>query len=284
MNFFKKISRSFYSPEFYQQVLKERFLNAIKYFLGLIVLLAIIQTTSVFPPKTLLSLRGETQKVIEKIADIYPPELEIRLTNGQVSTNVNEPYFISLPEVFSESRRSTQNLLVIDTKTPYSSFQFNQYQTLAWLTSDSLFFADTSEGKNEALDLSKTPDLSIDKNQVDALMVKIIPFVKDIVLLVIPLVFLGFYSLYSSRLIYLFFFSIIVFFLLRVFKNPLSYRQCYKLSLYAITPALLIDLFFSLSRRWLNLDGFPYMFTLISLIIVVLNLIPTQSPAVKSEK
>lgn len=65
----------------------------------------------------------------------YPNDLEAKITNGQAYTNVEEPYFIKSCE-----GDQSQNLMVIDTKTPYASDKFDEFKVASWVTKDSIVY------------------------------------------------------------------------------------------------------------------------------------------------
>lgn len=264
MGFLKTIRDSIYSPEFYTSIPQKRLLSAIGYFLLLSLFLTIIQ--SVVPIwKFSTTGQAEIKKFVNKVTNIYPSELEIKIQKGKASTNVQEPYFIPL-QFDTDKVGNISNLIVIDTKTPYSSDQFNQYETYAWLTEDSVFIRNNN--KIEANDLSKVSNITINRAFVTSLINKFTPWLKFITPLAITGILIGIYIAYSSRLIYLFFLALIIWVLAKFLKKPLSYGGSYKMGLYAMTLGLFVNLILS----FFKFPGFPFMLTIISIGVVLINL------------
>lgn len=270
MNFLKKVVSSFYCPPFYQEVIKQSFWRALGYYLLLTLILTLIGLASLFQTigqQVPLTIQSFSKQAI----DFYPSELVININNGQVSTNVEEPYFVSLPATDIKIDQPN-NLVVIDTKTPFSSTQFNQYKTLAWLTKDGLFYLNSNKGEIRGMDLSKVNEFKVDKNLVQDLANKFTPWLKFLGPLLLFFAGLGIYLSFSFRLIYLLILSLIVWVVLIVIKRRLGYKQLYKMGLYALTPALILDQIIGLTRNFTNLYGFPFMFTIISLAVIFFNL------------
>lgn len=275
MNFLKKVVSSFYAPPFYQEVIKQSFWKALGYYLLLSLILTLIGLASLFQTigqQVPLTIQSFAKQAI----DFYPSELVININNGQVSTNVEEPYFISLPATDIKIDQPN-NLVVIDTKTPFSSTQFNQYKTLAWLTKDGVFYLNSNKGEIRGMDLSKVNEFKIDKTLVQTAADKFTPWLKFLGPLLLLFTGLGIYLSFSFRLIYLLILSLIVWVCLIVIKRRLNYKQLYKMGLYALTPALILDQIIGLTRGFTGFFGFPFMFTIISLVVIFLNLPKNQA-------
>jgi len=271
MSFLKKIKNSIYSPTFYSGIPQKSFGSAIGYFLLLSLFLTIIQS---IVPVWKFSTEGqmEIKKFVNKVTDIYPPELELKIQKGKVSTNVIEPYFVPLPFA-KDKTENISNLIVIDTKTPFSIDQFNQYKTFVWITEDSVITR--NEGKIQVNDLSKAPNTTINRAFVVSQINKFSPWLKFITPLVIIGILIGIYIMYSGRLIYLLLLAVTIWILAKLFKKPLTYGGSYKIGLHAITLGFFVDLLFG----WIHFSGFPFMFTLISLLVVFVNFLQTQKEA-----
>lgn len=266
MNFFKNILNSLYSPSFYASIPQKTFGQAISYFLLLILLLTVLKSAS--PIYNYLSSgQKQVSNFLNQAINFYPEELKIKIKNGKVSTNVQEPYFIPLT-LNLDRKTSSVNLAVIDTKTPFSTAQFNKYQTIAiaWITSDSVVTRD-DKGQIRIYDLAQVSDLTINKQLVDTLLTKITPWFKLITPLVVTGILFGFFLLNALRLIYLLILAILVLLLTKIIKKPLSWRNSYKVGLYAMT----LGFFVEIALGWFRLSGFPFMFTLITLLVVLVN-------------
>lgn len=263
MNLFNQIKQSIYSPRYYSEIFKESFGSSLKYFLMIILLASVVQATGWI--YTYVSVgQGMVRSFVDNITSVYPEELEVTIKDGIVSTNVAEPYFITIPELENQSA----NLLVIDTKTPYSSSKFNEYKTAAWLSSDSLFVKESGEGKIRTVDLSGQKNLIINKALFDTLVSQIKPYLGLITPLVVIGSVLAVFMLNSLLLIYLLIPAAIIFLLLKIMKRSLSFSGSYKVALHAITLPLIISTVGSL----IYLPGFTFEFTIITLFVVMINL------------
>lgn len=266
MSFFKNILSSIYSPVFYSTIPQMPFGSALRYFLSLILLLVFIQSI-VFIPSA-LDIKSQVATWIDLAFTLYPDELVIKIRNGQVTTNVTEPYFIRLP---AGKLDGFENLVVIDTATPFSVSQFNQYRTFVWLTRDSIFLKG-DKPEIRTFDLSQVKDSTINKATLNFYRDKFSPWLKFIIPIIIVGGVLLFFLSYTFRLLYLLLLSLLILVLAKVLKSGLNLGQAYKVGLYGMTLALLVEAFLFLTNRWLHFTGFPFMFTLITLLVIGVNL------------
>jgi len=88
---------------------------------------------------------------------------------------------------------------------------------------------------------------------------------------------LGIYLAYLVRLLYLFVLALVIWGELRLFSVNRSYGESYKLGLYAMTTALIVELILAVSFSVLRFDGFPFMFGAITLAVVAVNAIAWRS-------
>jgi len=207
--------------------------------------------------------KNEVNKFISDAQELYPQELEVVIKNGKVSTNAKEPYFLAVEE---------QKLIVIDTKTPFSTTKFNQYNALAWVSQDSVFIRDDSKGQLKTIDLSEVDDFTLNKAMVNEFFVKISPWFKFITPVVIVGIVFGIYILYMFKLSYLLFLALLILILLKIIKKPVSYGSAYKVGLYAMTLGLLLSTVMTVVK----LPDVPFLFTLVTLSVVLFNFLPAQ--------
>lgn len=247
--FLTSFKKSLIQPNYYQDVVKAKFSFSLKYFLFLFLLLSLLTTlaVSIFLVKT---VNPYLEKLKTDLPKLFPPELTITIKNGQVSTNVTEPYFVPLnpaafpPEVSQMLKNQPlQNLLVIDTNTDPSQMQ--KYQTFALLTKDSVaFIAERNEIRIKSL--QEVKDFYLDQKLVETIWQKIIPVFKWIIpVMVIGLILFlpGFTILF--RFSYLAVFSLMAWLLSKLYKElNLSYSKALQINLHAITlPTVIIGVF-----------------------------------------
>lgn len=267
MGFIQKISQSITSSEFYQSIPGRSLGGAIGYFLLFTLLLSLLQMLTSIPVVT--EIQKGAPQIVDGVVDRYPNELEVYIKDGKASTNVKEPYFI--PFDLGEDGESPKNFLVIDTKTPYSSTQFHDYDTIAWLTEDSVFYQ-KNDNEISTFDLSQAnEDITINKSLVRTIAEHVYPYLKYITPFLLAAFLFGFYMVYSFRLIYLFFFAFVLWIFSKILHKPLTYGNSYKMGLYALTLPLIIEFALGVLTPWIAFAGFPFMVTLIALGVVYFN-------------
>lgn len=95
MKIFAKIKDSIYNPEYYKDILQKPFSYSIKYFLFFALIFALV-----FAIPVSLKLIDGIKNISEnspQLANYFPEELTIFIKDGKASTNVQEPYFIKIP-------------------------------------------------------------------------------------------------------------------------------------------------------------------------------------------
>lgn len=271
MGFFNSIRSSIYDPGFYAEIKNQSLGKSLKYFFGLISLLTLINVL-ILSYELGIKVPREIKDFINQTVNSIPQDLEVTIDNGQVSTNKQEPLFIPFSQFTSEIREdSLNNLLVIDTKTPFSATQFGQYKTLLWLTKDSLFYQN-EELDQRSLNLSKFDNIAINRNLIEEWVSKINPWLKFAGPVLILVVFAGLYIGFTFNLLYFLFLAVLIFFLSSIFKWGLNYSSSYKVAIYSSTLSFLIDLILLNTGIYTGFFGFPLLFTLVSLCIATINL------------
>lgn len=266
MRFFQTIKNSIYSPEFYSQISQKSFGKSVGYFLLLVLMLTAIKSLTLIGP-LIFELPGQLQTMIKEGVNCYPEDLEIKISSGQVTTNVKNPYFIDSCEMAQDNN---QPLLVIDTSTSFSKTQLDQYEATVWLTKDSIVYK-KSDLETRSYSLTEIKDFKLNKDSLNSLSDMISPWLKFLGPALMFLAFIGIYLSYDFKLIYLLALAAVIWLLAKLFKKTLPYGQSYKLGLYAITLGLIVELLVSLTSRLTGFSGFPFMFTVITLGIVFIN-------------
>lgn len=274
MNFLRTIGRSIHSPEFYSSISKRSFKQSIGYFLLLALLLTIIHLITLINP-----LLIETPKAIKgfatQIINCFPKDLEVKITDGQVSVNAPEPYFLPSCE-----EANNQTLIVIDTKTPFSSAKFEEYKTAVWVTKDTLIYKEANNNGTSSYSLTKIKDFKLNKDILNSYFNTASPYLKFVGPVLLLLTFIGIYLSYDFRLIHLLIIALLVWGLCKIFKLNINYVESYKVCLYAITLGLIVDAIVGLTGRWTHFYGFPFMVTILTLAVVLVNLLlPNKNPS-----
>lgn len=162
----------FFSLSYYVGVIKgERKFRFLLSILIISILLS-IQPSYLFIKEIYPLTRNLEKNITRFINEYYPENLEIKIEKGKVSTNVSEPYYVTLPQSLIENpssfidgkyaKTSKTRILAIDTKG--SAEEFEAYQSLALLTQNNLIYY--KSGNINIQSLRDVNDLVINKNKV----------------------------------------------------------------------------------------------------------------------
>ena len=267
---------SFYNPAFYRNIAevswKGAFRTYFKFTFFLSIVFAIVSGI-LLVPQGVSFVRESAPTLVKKY---FPAELVVTVKGGEASVNVPVPYIIPMnPGADSAFKDTTlKNVIVIDTEHDFNQKMFDEYQTFALLTKHELVTQSTS-GQLAIQQLRVTPSMTISQDSLLGWVEKI----RSSLVYVVPLgliatVFITFLG-FTLYLIPLFLFALIPFFLAWIKKNPLSYGNAYKMSLYAILPGLVL-------KDILNAAGFfvvPASLNLLMfLLVIALNMRDIEQP------
>ncbi len=263
MGFLQSVKNSIYSPNFYEKLLTKSLGRSFLYFFLLIFLFTAFRTGPI-----IYSFAKEGQPEIEKmlsgIVDHFPANLEVKIQKGLVTTNAQEPYFIPFPS--SSESEDFENLIVIDTKNPFSVDQFDKYSTIAWLSRDSIYVKG-SGSEFRAYALSDIEDLTINRDAALNLKTALTPWLAALTPIVGFFAFVAIFVGYSFRLIYLFFLALCIFLIAKLMNKPLLYSQSYKIGMHAMT----LGFFVEILQHFIGLNSIPFLFTLVALAVFYIN-------------
>jgi hypothetical protein len=271
--------RSSYDPAIYARAIKAKNSSVVGFFcLVAVVLTALAVGAAWSLLVSLVQFEANAPKYLDQIVKTYPAELSVVIKGGRASTNVAEPYFIAIPGDSAKDFGGLSHLIVIDTKTPYSSTQFNAYHAAAWLTSDSLFYygqysSSVSSGGPElsqikAMALSEIPDMTIDQAYVRGVLEKFLPWVRALAP-VLALVLVGFiYVGMLFKLVYFFVLAGLIWLVTKLARPALTYGQSYRVGVYAAVGPMIAAGVLGVFQVHLPL----FSMTLIILVVAVLNL------------
>lgn len=275
MSFLNTIKSSVYDPKFYSKIKHQKLASALKYFFLLILVLTLINVVAL-SYELGVRVPQEIKNFINQSVNSFPQDLEVNIDHGQVTTTAQEPFFVPFPKDIPEDIEETpeqdlNNILVIDTKTPYSATQFNQYKTLAWLTKDSLFYQNR-DFEQRSIDLTDVKDFKFNRLALEGWVSKFSPVLNMAGPILILLTFIGLFIGFTFNLVYLLFLAVLIFFLSAIFKWGLNYSASFKTAIYASTTAFILDLILFNTGIYTGFFGFPFLFTLTALCITTINL------------
>lgn len=272
MEFFKNIKNSIYGPEYYSELLSKPISYSLKYyalFILLVSLIIAIVSAFIFIPNIKTLLDGAELKLISN----YPAKLEVAVKNGQAQTNVQQPYFVKMPQSLKnfqsdENNSQPENFIVLDTANKFDLEKFTSYKTLAVLNKDTVAYIDSSKNNGITIQsLKNTPDFTLNKDKVVSWVGKIKPFVKFIYPIAIIFVFLISLFVLAWHLVYMFFGALFVWLAFKIKKIKISYIKSYQLGMHLMTPVIILTLILALAKF-----DFPFLFTILLTLSAVTNI------------
>lgn len=273
--------KSIYNPGFYRGAAEVPLSEALRYYVKVSFLFAVVISIALAIVITPQAISFFKTSAPEMVKNYFPQELSITLQDGEAAVNVPEPYIIPGRDAAKEILNSQElkNLLVIDTKHNFDKETFEKYQTFALLTKKELV-TKNDRGQITIQDLNVFPKTTIEQasllllvEKISASLVYVIPLGFLVTLLVM---FFG----YLNYLIILFLFALIPYYFARIKHRTLSYGAAYRMSLYAVVPALAL-------KTILNMFGvyfLPAFFTfLVFALVVTINMREEDAPTLFDE-
>jgi hypothetical protein len=266
MNFLRMVADSIWSPRRYAEIPTIPLGRALRYFCKL----ALVLTAMRLVPFVVMGA-ALIPVVTTSLSDLFPPGLELRVTNGVITSNVPEPYFIPMPDYVALAD-APRNIAVIDTRTQPSLAQLDEYQAVAWIHRDAIYVRGEIAGELVPVPMDADANLVFDRRTVDGYVAEARPWILVLggVGLIGALVAL--FAGYMVRLLYLLAAALLIFGLVRVLRYRWSYADSYKAGLFGMTAAFLVDLAVDIAGLVSPITGFTNMFTLVMVSTVVVNL------------
>ena len=288
--FIHVLKKTFTSPLYYKEILKAPFSFSLKFFIFYFFLFSIISTLFIsinFLSKTQSYIRNLPAMLIEA----YPEELEVKVRNGEVSTNVKEPYKMSVKEVekvFEENKDNVlgakeedlENILVIDTSGSMEDFE--KYKTAVLITKKNIMYVN-DQGRYETFPLSEVGDVTINRSMVETFVGSLAPFLNLVFPGLVLFVFIGaFIFIPLGKMTYLLFFALVLWIIAKLMKYVLSFGKAYQMGLHLVV--ITTTLFGLLSLIKVNIT-FPFLQTILLsvLSIVILSKIKGNETAVTTQ-
>lgn len=242
------LRRSFTDPGYYSELLKAPLLFSLKFFFAYFFVYALLGAgilgRSISP-----GLKQLLNTLPDQVTALYPEELAISIKNGEVTTNVKEPYVIPVGKlskfVQDESSEDKQappaNLLVIDTKATVDNF--SSYKSFLLLTKRTLIVQD-KQASFRVFPLQGIDQLTINKQAIVKPLHeldRIIPVIGPVLITLLFLAMLiGLPSLYLALLVIL---ALCILVIAKLFHRTLPYSKAYQLGMHMILlPTTILDL------------------------------------------
>lgn len=271
---------AFYNPEFYKRVPSFAFGKVMGYLLLLVTLGYVLMVGS--GVYYVASHRTVIEQGIEAFKNAYPEELELTFDKGILTTNVAEPYFLPKEPIHwgdeggpTINVQGPQYLVVIDTKTPFSQEQFKAYNVPVWLTKDTAYILKNPEDTGDNMEVLTYPNdktVTIKKENVDAFLSEAWKNLFPVVLTIGVIAFIALaVFVFLFYCVYLLLATLPYFFASQIAGKKRSYPDCYRIAVYALTPAFLLEWLVMFCNFWFSLMVPPFLFTGVMLLTVLLN-------------
>lgn len=280
MKWIQNVVRSVYDPGFYRDIVTGKEVGSFKYFFILIAAFSVLSALPAYITfSSWISRPDGFESFRDSVSSLYPDGLVLRLQDGHVTSNVDGPYLIPIPESLRDSAttrngKAVRNILVIDTIHTIVPEDFAKYDTAAILGNSALWTNDPQKGiRVNTFDTWKKESFTLDRGLVSGFVGKIAGVLKPVLIVLVALtpVFL-FFALSIGYLVYLFFGALLVLIVGKVRHVDLSYGQAYRLGLHLIT----VPVFYGLMKDTFPVLDFPLVFSAILAIFAYINLEPTK--------
>lgn len=281
MRFFQNVKKSIYDVAFYATAKTENFSVALKQYTLFILCVAVIISIPLYISFGVWSSQvKEAGDIRAKVLAVYPDELVLTSQNGQMTSNVEEPYSIPMPSELDV--KTPRNLIVINTREPIAIDDFDRYDTLAILGGDAVWTRDPQKDKIEIqkFDQFIKGAFILNKQKVTEwvdIALKVGKVTMTVVLIFLPAFIFVF--LWIGYLIYLLFGALVIWLMAKLRKVDLTYGQSYKLGLYLLTLPILYSV---LTTGPLSMFHIPFGFTLILAALAYANFGPGKAVVVAS--
>lgn len=249
--------KSLTEPKYYQHILKTPFWFSLKYLLILNLVLMLIESV-IIAATVLPTINRKTEPVKNEIIkvskNLFPRELKLVVTRGQLSTNVKEPYFVNPPVInmwlknSDNSGGSPRNLITIDTNADIGEYE--KYQTVFLLTKNSVAYPDRQNSLNtyKITQFPNNLNFYIDYAKYNKYHLKFLPYIN----LLPKIIFIGLISfliimpwfgailLTIGNLFYLFWTTCLFWLIFKIQKKTFTYYQIFRLGMHGITIVILV--------------------------------------------
>lgn len=265
MNFFKRILKSIYGPEYYHDLFNSDLGSSFKYFFGLIALLSLVSSLIWgfgLAPMAVKFISENSQKVVNNI----PAELLFRVEQGIIKTNLPQPYFINFDKK-DKNLGDFEYLAVIDTNQEFSQEQFKKYNARIWVAKNSIWGMD-DDGQMQGKELGPEVNFALSKNSIANFLEQVKPWFNFISPFIFVVLFFGTLMTNVFALVYLLFGALVIWLGCRIKGREIGYGKAYQLGLHALTFSLIVNAFMPFG---LTSCGIPLLSEMVLLVIILIN-------------
>ncbi|MFH0851676.1 MAG: DUF1189 family protein [Candidatus Peregrinibacteria bacterium] len=292
--FFGRVWTSLTRPSRYMEFLRQPTSAAVKYLYGLLTLTFFV-TMFLLLIGFFFSLPLIQQGIAtldRDLPSLYPQELVVTLKKGEISTNMQEPYFIDLPQHWQDFLQKRDGSIAgqepghfprhfITFDSAASVEEYAPEDSFVLVTRKFIVLPDKDLSYRViSVDQSKQ-DFTFNREIYDRLATPVSQFLRYVPTVLTFLVIAGFllfpfvgaaFTL-LGYLLYLLVFVLLIWVIAMIMRKKVGYWNLYRLSLHGLTLPLLV----SFVGGWIHLQ-FPYLFSILFLVwmTVVLAYLPKK--------
>lgn len=246
-NFFQEIANSITKFDSYRVWQDESFGKNFWYLFKLLILTTLLSILPFF--FYLLSQSPKLPNLISQgkqaVREAFPKELVLTFKNGQLETNVKEPYYYDLPKSLFGDVPMDKHLITIDTSSQVEDY--DKFNTAVLVTKNAVIYPKSNSSQKEVMFFNEVKDGKIGYQdymqgitQLDPLWNYIYPgFWVLVVALILIMPFLGAAFGILGQLVYFVFIGLAVFLVTKLFGMNKKYGQVYKIMMRASTLPIL---------------------------------------------
>lgn len=266
--FWYSFQKSLLDLSYYKDIVKTSYWFSFKYLFFLLTILTIARSFQLGLEygKVRNRIPEYIQIAKQELTALYPSELELRISNGKLYTNVEEPYVLDFPARFGDM--DGKHLLVIDTLA--SPAAYKEYNTLVLATREVLIYPDRQQGNRTTTQMYFFSDIKrsvyVDHtvytkmiNTLNPLFEKL-PRVIEITVIALLILLPLFGGLFwtSGVLFGLLFLTVIVWIMAKIMRVTLGYKTLYRLGMHGVTWSILFIFILDMTNQ-----PIPHIFNLI---------------------
>lgn len=273
---YETFKKSVYNPSFYQSAPTESFGAILGYYSKVALILSAAMTIVLGAVLIPIGVKFVKERAGDLVRTYYPADLVVHIEKGEATANVPMPYIIPVKQLTGVTPAADvlQNMVVIDTAHDFEKKTFEDYKTYTLLTKSEIV-TQSDNGQITIQNLRGMPTSTMSQEVLLSWIENIKSSLWIIVLVGIVATFIIFTCGYLLYLIPLILFAFVPFFVAWLKKTPLSYGASYKMSMYAIIPALAL-------KTALNLLGVfflpPYFTLLVFMLVITINMREVDQP------
>lgn len=249
MNFFNQVSYSITKPSIYKQMAERGIGRSLLYIWLLTTILFII-----WLPVKWAEFNQTVLDFSEEIKENVP---EFSITNGQLSIDVEQPYYIA---------KEDGQIFVIDTTGKFKPEELDKYEQGILVTKEKIYHNQISQTR-----VYKLADFNgLNKEN----LIKYLPYLKSFGILGFIFIYIG---LLILKLIIALFLSLIGLLVSSTSKKLIPFGQIYSMALYSWTLPMMLDTAFNIIGIDFPGNGLLRLLIGTLLLILAINKSPTQN-------